>query len=262
MDLGDYWQENKRFVTGVGAGVVVFLIGFALVRSYFEGDIQSKRREIGKRESDLAQPMFSATELADAQAQHDALTAAVAELTEAARFEPRPEFVIDPSRGAANAQYLRALSRVREGLLLRANRANVGMDPSLGLPALSPTREAEIERYLEALDVVETVSDIAIDARVDRVERIRIKLDPGLHSREGLGSVERTLVTFSMTGTSLALTRVLTWTQRPRERGDGTRPPVLHLDGLEIVPSRSKQDEVRMEVTVVIARIPETEDVS
>ena len=94
MDLGDYWQENKRFVTGVGAGVVVFLIGFALVRSYFEGDIQSKRREIGKRESDLAQPMFSATELADAQAQHDALTAAVAELTEAARFEPRPEFKI------------------------------------------------------------------------------------------------------------------------------------------------------------------------
>ena len=27
MDLNDIWQENKRFITTVGSGLLVFLIG-------------------------------------------------------------------------------------------------------------------------------------------------------------------------------------------------------------------------------------------
>ena len=31
MDLNDYWQENKKFLTTVFAGVIVFLIGQLLI---------------------------------------------------------------------------------------------------------------------------------------------------------------------------------------------------------------------------------------
>ena len=43
MDLNDYWQENRRFVTTVGTGVVVFLIAKLVLGSMYEDEIQAKR---------------------------------------------------------------------------------------------------------------------------------------------------------------------------------------------------------------------------
>lgn len=251
MDLGEYWQENKRFVLGVGIGALVFFLAFVMVRSSFEDDIHSRRREISQRRSDLELAMFDASDLADARLENEALREAVARLSESTRFASRPGFTLESGHGAPNAQYLRILARVREDLLRRANRSNLELDASLGMPSLSPTREVEIERYLEALDVVERLVDLALRASVQRVEKIRIQLDAGLRSREGLGSVERTRVSFTVTGDSLALTRILTWARRPVSGG------VLHVEGIEISPSRSKADEVRMELTLVIARLVE-----
>ena len=68
------------------------------------------------------------------------------------------------------------------------------------------------------------------------------------------GEIERTRVSLTVTGPSLALTRLLTSTQRPR---DGR---VLHVDEVEMVPSRSKEDEVRLELTLVIARMAAPEE--
>ena len=254
MDPNDYWQENKRFVSGVGGGAVVFLVAYMIVSSFYDDDIRGKNRTIAKRQSDLKQAMFSAADLAEAKAENDELIEAVDKLIAATRFEPRAEFVLDPASGAANTQYLRALSRVREDLLTRANRANLQVDAALGMPALSPTREPEIERYLEALDLVETVVDLSIDARAQRIDRIHVKLDPALTSRDGLGDVERTRISFDITGTSLALTRLLTWTQRPHDAVGGR---VLHIDSVELAPSRSKDEEVHLELTLVIARLSE-----
>ena len=118
---------------------------------------------------------------------------------------------------------------------------------------LSPTRESEIQRYLEALDVVDTTVRRAIDANVQRVEKINVRLDTGLTSREGLGRIERTRVSFTVIGTAASLQRLLTRTQRPRQGR------VLHVHELEVVPSRHKQDEVRLDLTLVIARPIELE---
>jgi len=252
MDLNDYWQENRRFVTTVGAGAVVFLIAKVVLASNFEDDINAKNRVISQRISDLAQPMYSGADLEDARAENEALLAAVDTLNAVSDFAPRPEFQLDATMGSSSNQYLRALARVRDELIPRANRTNLQVDSQLGMPRLSPTRDAEIVRYLEALDVIDTVVGLAVDARVQRVDKIQIRLDPGLNSREGLGAVERTRVTFSLTGSSLALERLLTWTQRPRS---GQR--VLHIDDVEMVPARSREDEVRLDLTIVIARLTE-----
>jgi hypothetical protein len=199
----------------------------------------------------LRDTMHTASQRDEAQRQNDELRAAVAALSELVQFQARPDFRLDPSLGSGSNQYLRALTRVRDDLIPRANRANLELEDGLGMPRLSPTREEEIERYLEALDVIDTIVRYAIDARVQRVEKIQIRLDSDLSSGRGLGRIEETQVRFTLTGSSLALTRLLRRTQRNQ---DGR---VLHIDELELVASRNKDDELRLDLGVVIARLHE-----
>ena len=52
----------------------------------------------------------------------------------------------------------------------------------LGLPALAPTREDELARYLEAFDLVERVIRLSFETGVRKVDKIQIRLDPKLRS--------------------------------------------------------------------------------
>src|SRR5204863_482021 len=83
-------------------------------------------------------------------------------------FAPRPAFAFDPAKGSASNQYFATVSSVREELLTLAGRNNMRIAEDLGLPALSPTRESEIVRYLEALDLVDRAVRLALASGVDR----------------------------------------------------------------------------------------------
>ena len=250
MDLGGYWQENKRFVVGVGAGALLFLVGLVVESSIWEDQRNDTRRRIQGLKNQLEEASYTAEDLAEAERENAALRGVVERLGTVADFQPRPEFAREEAGGSASNQYLRAVSRVREELESRANRAGIALDLELGMPELSPTVEAEIERYLEALDLVETVVDLAIRSRVQRIDKIQVRLDPGLSSRQGLGRIERTKVVFDLTGSSLALDRLLVWTQRPPADGR-----VLLVDAFEMQNARGKEGEVRLEVTFVVPRV-------
>jgi len=250
MDVGAYWQENKRFVVTVGAGVLAFLIGFGIETSLYQGKISSALGAIRRNTTQLKELKFSTQDQKEAEAENAALRAAVERLTLAANFRPRPEFVPDPAAGSSANHYLRTVSRVREELLQRANRASMKLESSLGMPELSPTVEREILRYLEALDLVETVSDIAIRARVDGIDKIQVRLDPGYGSRGGVGAIERTKVQMTLSGSSLALTRLLAWTQRP-----GVDGRTLPVDQLEMSAAKGRPGQVRLDVTFLVARV-------
>ena len=256
MNLDDYWQENKRFVLTVVAGVVLFFVGSGVIDSVYGEERRATHSSIQSLKRKLREPLFDAADLERAQTQNEELTAATDELLAKARFVPRPRFVLDRELGSPANQYRRAFADVQETISQRANRANMQFDASLGMPKLSPTNDAEIVRYLEALDLVDQVLSTAIDADIDRVDRIQARLDPGLNSAQGFGKIERTRVTFQMTGDSLAVTRVLTWSQRP------PRGRVLALEELEVVPARGKRDEVRADMTFVVPRlaVPEPEE--
>ena len=257
MDLNDYWQENKRFVTTVGVGLIVFLIARQFLSSDLEGGIRAAKRRIGTLESEERKIVHSSSDLAAMQAENERLIAVVEALAGGVGFVPRAGFALVEGAGSASNQYLRKLSRVREDLLLLANRGDMRLDESVGMPKLSPTREEEIERHLEALDAVDRVVRMAVEAGVDSVDRIQLRLDPGLGSRQGLGLIERTRVEFQMRGDSRALLAVLNATQRPGVGSDGAPQRVLPIDAVEIIPSRSKQEEVRMDLTLVLPRLAE-----
>jgi hypothetical protein len=79
-----------------------------------------------------------------------------------------------------------------------AGPAGLSVPEGLGLPALSPTKDQEIQRYLEALDLVDPRRCAWRSSPVcDRIDDIRIKLDSRLMSgqehrgrREDAGRVQ------------------------------------------------------------------------
>jgi len=254
MDLNDYWQENKRFVLTVLGGLLVFWIGTMMIDSFIGSELRSKKRTRQSLQSQLKEERFLPRDLARARSENEALSEARGALVERVAWTPRPEFRLDPSRGSAGNQYFATAQRVREELLRRAGRSNVRIDQDLGLPGLAPTRDDEIERHLEALDLVERVVGTAIDERVERIDDIEIKLDPGLRGRRGPGRVERTRVKLRMVGGSGPMLRVLNRTQAP---ADGQS---LVIEELEAIPERTKNDEVRLEVTFLVPRVTATAD--
>jgi len=248
MDLNDYWQENKRFVATVAGGVAVFLVGFFVLDSVYGQKIASTERRIAGFRSDLAQDLFSSADRTVAAQENEELRGAVATLSERLAFAPREGFRLDPALGSSASQYQRALTAVREDLFQRANRANLALEAELGMPKFSPTREEEIERYLEALDVIDSAVRLGISAGVRRMEDIRVRLDPGLSSNVGLGRVESTRVELVVVGSSLAVTRFLVSTQRAEGRA-------LSVSELEMSQARNKDDEVRLDLTLVVPRL-------
>jgi hypothetical protein len=248
MDLNDVWQENKRFLTIVAGGVLAFVVGEMVIASSFGDELKAQQRSVAASSRKLSgDPMYAREDLDAARAENEALRAAVGRLSQAVAFRARPEFQVQSGRGSASSQFFNVVATTREALLTLAGRSNLRVPDSVGLPALSPTRDGDIERYLEALDVIDRVVRLAVDAGAERIDHIDIKLDPALASREGVGSLERTRVVVSFSGAAGPLRRLLVATQAA---GDG-----LLIESLEMLPSRSKADDVRLDVTFAIARL-------
>lgn len=258
VQLEAFWQENKRFTLGVLGGFALFGLGCALLQSLLGDELASTRRDRSRLARELAQPLHTRADEDAARADNEALRAAASALAALVGFEPRARFRLDAAAGAASSQYHRVVAEVQDELLQRAGRANLALDRTLGLPALSPTRDEEIERYLHALDAIERAVGMAIDAGATRLEKIEIRLDPGLSARAGTGRVERTQVRLELVGSGAALERFALLTQDPARGGEHAQP--LVLDELDLLASRNRAGEVRLSATALIARLrpPET----
>ena len=90
--------------------------------------------------------------------------------------------------------------------------------------------------------------DLAVEEGVDELDELRIRVDPDLFGKRGVGSLETTRVEFRMTGTSGPVLRALA-----RSQGPGGRR--LQLEKLAITSTRDRPDEVRAVGTIVAARV-------
>lgn len=257
MDLEGFWQENKRSVLVVGGGALAFLVGWLAIGSYLGNDRDAQRAAADRAQRKLAtESMYSADDVRTIEAANESLKGAVDKLSGAVAWKPRPLFAIDPARGAPSNQYFAAVAATREDLLRRAGRANLRVPEDLGLPALSPTREGDILRYLQGLDLVDRAIRCALESGCERIDRIQIQLDPKLSSKQGVGTIERTRVTFNLSGRPSPLVAFVARTQEaaPAADGSGALGPLL-IERLEMQPPRAKPDEAGLEVTFVVARI-------
>jgi len=225
MDFDEYWQENKRFVGLVFAGFVIFLIARGVVSSTLGGDVKAQRLALSKAENKLKNAMYDSRDRDAAKAQNEELRALVTTLSEAVAFVPREGFNLDGAR-SASSRYHGTLAKVREELLPSAGRANMALDGDLGQPELSPTRSEEIGRYLEGLDLVDRIVQLAIETRVSGVDGLQVSLDPALRSKDGVGDIERTRVKAKLEGTGDRLLEFLRRARRP-ELVPGGQPFVI-----------------------------------
>jgi hypothetical protein len=93
------------------------------------------------------------------------------------------------------------------------------------------------------------VVDLGIQERVERIEKMDIKLDPGLRGRRGVGTVERTRVSMKLTGKSGPVMRVIAATQ-----ANNLGRSIL-IEELEVLPERTKKDHVRADITFIASRL-------
>lgn len=257
MDFNDFWQQNKRFVVTVVSGAIVFVIGLMLIDGFFGADLSKLTREVNQNDARMkTAAMYSRADRERAEQQNEALQAAITKLAARVDFQVRPAFVLDPTKGPASNQYFAAVAATREELLRLAGRANLRVPEDLGLPALSPTREAEIAKYLAALDLVERGVQLALEVGVERIDKVEIRLDPKLNSREGVGELERTRVVFHMSGDPTPLTNMLVASQAERLE---QQVPILPLaiEKAEINPARTKSDEASLELTFLLVKLHE-----
>lgn len=254
MDLNASWQENKRSVVATAGGIVVFVVGSMLIDRYFRDELRAQTRAADSAAAKLrGEPMYGASDRDKAEKENEALTAAVAVLSQATAFETRPAFKLDPKAGAPTNQYFSAVSRVRDELLTLAGRNNLRLPDDLGLPSLSPTREEDIARYLEALDLVDRAARTAMQAGVQRIDKIEIRLDPKLATRQGVGELERTRVEITAAGAPAPLVRFLAATQAAPSGAVAWKP--LILEKADVLTSRGKADEATLQATFLVTRL-------
>lgn len=248
MDLNNYWQENKRFATGVVVGVALFAIGWYAVDHYLGAELRGQRSALSKVEGELKEPLFSNADLDRAREDNQALIEACNALRQRIEFAPRPEFKLEKGVAATN-RYFSVLERTRDDLRTRAGRAGVTIPEDLGMPAVAPTKEIELARHLEALDAIEQVVRLTLEAGVARLASIRVKLDPRLLSGKPFEDMEKTHVELEYLGDPLAVARLLVLLQEPRNG----RP--LLVESAAVEPARNKASEVALEVSLLIAHL-------
>ncbi len=256
MNAQDWWQENKRFALATAGGGIVFLIAWMLIQSFYGDELARAQRSAALTARKLSSESLYGREAEEAaQSRHDALESAVRRLSEAVHFQTRPFWRLDSARGSASSQYFAVVAATREELLQRAGRASLRVPEDLGLPALSPTKEGDIERHLQALDLVDRVARTAMARGVARIDRLEIRLDPRLNSKEGVGRVEKTRVVCAMIGAPGALVDFVAATQEPGVEGGAP----LVVEKVELAPSRGKSEEASLEVVFLAARVERVE---
>ncbi len=250
MDLNDFWQEHKKFLTAVGAALLAFVLGLVAIEYAFGSELT----DLGRQRTDLSRklrgPFYSAANLDQMEAEHEQLVGSLEQVAAQVVFKPREDFLVEVSGSAAASRYHRVVSRVREALLTDADRRNMILIETLGLPKLSPTRAEDIRRTLEALDVIDRVVRLSLAEGVRRVDDIRIRLNQQAGSRAGSERVERTRITMELVGPERSLVRVLEGTQRV---APGLQP--LTLAECSLRGAGERGSEAQLDLSIAIVRL-------
>jgi len=262
MDLSDIWQENKRFITTVGAGLLVFLIGWMVVDGLYSGDIQQVQRANRTARGKLSVEMFTATDRELARDENEILNSSYATIAEVAAFRPRPGFILGEGAGRPQDVYITAVEGARERVRDLASRRRAFLPEGLDLDMLKTRNVDAIERNLHAIDLLERAVVMALESGVTQIRGVDIKLDPAFKSRRGLGAIEKTQVTIDTVSSANAVARWIMMCETPADGGspNSVRLQALPIESVDAQRAASKSDEVRTRVTFLVIRVNEVED--
>ena len=153
MDVGEFWQENKRWILGVLLGVVVFFVAHKVISATW-----STPRGGGGGGGDYY--MSSARDAAEQDAV--ALDAELARVRKAAAFEPDGDYTL-AGKGLADTHFSAVDDALRKKLTRRANVLDVQLSGK-DIAWTPPLGREEIADTLVSLAVVDTLTTALMEA--------------------------------------------------------------------------------------------------
>lgn len=208
MDLHDLWQTHKRFLLGVAAGLLVFVILDSIIGALW--DPEASAREVLSRASRLRRMEApSSGQLARVRAERARLEERLETVLERLRWEEPERYRVPPEVNAPDLLYNEVRSRAREDLVQVAARHGIRVDESLGLPEFTPSGREAIQRFLRGLAVVEEIVGAGIVAGVAAIPELEIVEETSRRRSTGARFVEPLRVRFVVEGTTAAVAEVL-----------------------------------------------------
>lgn len=254
MSLDTLWQLHRRFIVGTAIGLIVFLIGLAVIGSTVGKDLQRYQGLVSKHKRTLATPAYSSSQVNQLRTQLNQMVSQTQSLAAAALPPLRPEFV--PAAGQSPTQhYIELTGQMRVDLIGWALRRNVDVDDSLGLPAQSPTQPQMIARILRGLDVVERVVRLAVQAGADSITDIQIASRIPKKRRNQSGTrLDMTPVTLEVVFTENSPKNFM---QAVLDSADGLGP--LGLVRMELMPTNTRKKQRRVILEFAAGALPTAE---
>ena len=262
MDLDEIWQGNKRFITTVGAGLLVFLIGSMIVNGLYLPDIKRVQRSNSASRQKLRTEMYTSDDRAQARDENEELIARYDRIASVTAFQPRPEFRIERDGVAPQNVYFAAVEAVEERVTDLASRNRAYLPAGLDLEEFKTQNVDAIERSLHAIDLLERAVVMAIESGIKQVKSVEIRLDPAFRSRRGLGAIEKTQVKIEVVSEPEAVALWLVACETPADGGseNSVRRQALPIESIDARRTASKADEVKTTVTFLVVRVNEVED--
>lgn len=252
MNLDALWQRNRRYLLGFLGGTLGFFLLLWLLTSSPAARLEAARRSIARATQDLRDEMYGEGEEREAQRRLEDLRARNAELSARALALWRPEYRL-PADKAPAQHYIELSGALRQDLIGWALRNDCEVDPTLGLPPVSPTQAVSVERVLRGLDVAERVVRLAVQHGAKAVEKMAIserarRSGPARGALLDLTPVELEVV-FEDRSIAPFLRALL-------DEGEQRRP--LGLAGIEIAAPNPRKRERRVLLEFAVGVMPET----
>ncbi len=165
MDLHDIWQENKRWILGVIAGLLIYWTGSTIVKGIYS--TAAVRQQIRNQQRSVqSEPLYTSEALAAARTEQEELEAARGRLDGALEFVPDDEFLL-AGKGDPHLHFDVVSRRVRRELVHRADA--LGVEHSESDVNWKPPVGEAIQPTLIGLALLEAAGHRLLDAH----ERVR-----------------------------------------------------------------------------------------
>jgi len=251
MNLDTIWQLHKRFIIGVVIGLIVFMIGLAIIGKTAGAQLSRSQIAINNHKRTLAKPAYTRAQVNDLRERLATAQARTSELAQAALPPLRERYALSAG-SSPTEQYIEVTASLRTELIGWALRQNVDIDQSLGLPAQSPTQPQKIARVLRGLDVVERVCRLAVLTGAIEVESISIDSRTPRNRRGKQGpALDLTPILLEVVFTEVSPRAFL---EAILEEGDGMGP--FGLIRWDLAPKDKRKKERRVTLEFAAGALP------
>ncbi|KAA3607133.1 MAG: hypothetical protein DWQ01_15630 [Planctomycetota bacterium] len=253
MNFDAFWQTHRRFLMGIAAGLVLFLIAEAILGSTVGSRHKRGKSSIQSQNKILrSSKWYGSSSVTELRQRLNELDDRAGNLV--GRTLPVLPEAYQPEEGQSWRQhYIQLSGDVREDLIPWALRQNVEVDESLGLPPTSPNEPQKIQKVLRGLAVVEQVVRLAVASGAEKVDDMEISTRAPKRIR-GLGDSVLDLTPVSLE-VHLPDEKVHTFVQALLQH----QPP-LGLDQLSVTPPDKRGRARRVYVQLAAGGMPQLEE--